>query len=361
MGSIRERKRNDGSSYFSVQIRLAGCKGRSASFDDRFEAEKFALDVERELRVAPEIPRQGEEAKALAGFLDEPLIDTIKRFEIAGEAKGRHQNILPTIKRHVGKVKLGQIKRSWVKNFIHKMRATNSPRRGIPYADQSIAAMVQTLSVIAKWRADDLDLIDQRLPLTVKDIPGEWKVERKRRLSADEERRLLQRLRKIDRANRYQWRLLVRLALETGARQQEMVKAEWNEVDIERQLWTIPAEHTKSKEERAVPLTFKAVRIFKLLRLLSPGPWARVFEGLGRSSGCVSTCFARYARGAGLEDFHFHDLRHEAASRMALYWRNFTIFELMLILGHTSIKMFKRYANLRGDELAAKLPGRAKS
>lgn len=122
----------------------------------------------------------------------------------------------------------------------------------------------------------------------------------------------------------------------------------------------MPAERTKANEERAIPLTIKAVRIFKLLRLLSRDGTERVFEGLGKSSTCVSTCFARYSRGAGLEDFHFHDLRHEAASRMALYWRDHTLYELMLILGHTSMKMFKRYANLRGDELSAKLPGRKK-
>lgn len=356
MASIRERKRKDGSSYFTVQIRVPGCKPRAASYDDRIEAEQFARDVEMDLREGLAVPRRGSDAAALAKFMNEPILDALRRYELSSEAKPRHLNILPIIMRHAGKATFGRVKRSWVKNFIHKMRMTNSPRRGIPYADQSIASMVQTLNVIAKWRADELDVPNQRLPFTVSGIEGEWKVERTRRLSADEERRLMQRLRSIDRSNRYHWRLLVRLALETGARQGEMVGAEWSEVDIDRRLWLIPAKRTKSKKERAVPLTFKAVRIFKLLRKLSPADEARVFSGLGRSSGSVSTCFARYARGAGLEDFHFHDLRHEAAARMALYWRNFTIFELMLILGHTSIKMFQRYANLRGDELAAKLP-----
>lgn len=350
---IRERKKLDGSSYFTVEIRRKGHERITKSFDDYFDAEHFTREIETELSQSIRIPPHTDEGERLQKFFEEPLLDAIKRFERSTSALDRHTHVLPTIKRHVGKVNFRQIKKSWVKSFVQKMRSTKS-RRGIPYADPSIASMVQTINVIAKWRADDMDLSDQRLPLTIEGMPGKWKVERDRRLSADEERRLMARLRQIDRPNRYQWRLLIRLALETGARQQEMVKAEWREVDIDKRVWLIPAAHTKAKKDRAVPLTKKAVRIFKLLRLLSPGPWARVFEGLGASAGCVSTCFGRYSRGAGLENFHFHDLRHEACSRMALYWRGFTIFELMLIVGHTRLEMFRRYANLRGEELVAK-------
>lgn len=357
MAYIRKRERKDGSFGYTVEIRKAGVDPRYESFDDYFDAEQFAREFETELSATIRIPKHTDEGERLQKFFDEPLLDAIERFERSTSALDRHTHVLPTIKRHVGKVKFGQIKKSWLKSFVQKMRSTKS-RRGIPYADPSIASMVQTLNVIAKWRADDMDLPDPRLPLTIEGQPGDWKVERERRLSAEEERRLMNRLRQIDRPNRYHWRLLIRLALETGARQQEMVKAEWSEVDIEKRVWLIPAAHTKSKKERAVPLTKKAVRIFKLLRLLSPQPWARVFEGLGRSAGCVSTCFGRYARGAGLENFHFHDLRHEAISRMALYWRGFSIFELMIIVGHTRLEMFRRYSNLRGDELAAKFGDR---
>lgn len=356
MAYIRSREKKDGTVSYFVEIRRAGHKPKYVTYDNIYDAEQFVRKLETELCDEVQIPRHTDDEERLRKFYEEPLIDAINRFERSEYALDRHMHIIPSIKRHVGKVKFRQIKKSWLKSFVQKMRSTNS-RRGVPYADQSIACMVQTLNVIAKWRADDMDLPDPRLPLSIEKMPGDWKVERNRRLSKDEERRLMERLRKIDRPNRLHWRILIQMALETGARQQELVGADWNEIDLDRSLWIIPKERTKTKEERAVPLTRKAVRMLKVLRRNSPDWATRVFEGLGRSSGCISTCFSRYARGAGLEDFHFHDLRHESASRMALYWRNFTIYELMLILGHSSIKMFKRYANLRGDELAAKLPG----
>jgi integrase len=351
MAYIRERKRKDGTPVYKVEIRLAGQKPCNKTFDNIFDAEHFARALQTALSDTVQIPRSFDDEERRHQFFEEPVIDAIQRFERSEDVLDRHTHILPSVKRHVGKVKFGQIKKSWVKSFVQKLRSTNS-RRGIPYSDQTIACMVQTLNVVAKWRADDMDLPDPRLPLTVERMKGVWKVERNRRLAAEEEHRLMQRLRQIDRPNRYHWRLLVRLALETGARQMEMVKAEWSEVNIEKRLWLIPAAHTKTKETRAVPLTRRAARIFKLLKLLDDGN-ARVFNGLGASQSCVATCFARYVKGAAIDDFHFHDLRHEAISRMVLYWREFKLFELMTIVGHSSIKMFKRYANLRGDELVA--------
>ena len=57
----------------------------------------------------------------------------------------------------------------------------------------------------------------------------------------------------------------------------------------------------------------------------------------------------------GIADLRWHDLRHEAISRMVLKQRHLSVFEIMDIVGHSSIEMLKRYTNLRGDELAAKL------
>jgi integrase len=68
----------------------------------------------------------------------------------------------------------------------------------------------------------------------------------------------------------------------------------------------------------------------------------------------VSSMFRRLTKEANLVDFHFHDLRHEAISRIVLYRRQLSIYEVMRMVGHTSLEMLNRYANLRGDELAVK-------
>lgn len=56
---------------------------------------------------------------------------------------------------------------------------------------------------------------------------------------------------------------------------------------------------------------------------------------------------------AGIEDFHFHDLRHEATSR--LFEKGLNPLEVASITGHKTLQMLKRYTHLRAEDLARKL------
>jgi integrase len=47
---------------------------------------------------------------------------------------------------------------------------------------------------------------------------------------------------------------------------------------------------------------------------------------------------------AGIEDFRFHDLRHSAASYLAM--NGATLTEIAEVLGHKTLQMVKRYAHL---------------
>jgi integrase len=58
-------------------------------------------------------------------------------------------------------------------------------------------------------------------------------------------------------------------------------------------------------------------------------------------------------RSVGCVDFHFHDLRHEAVSR--LVEAGFSDQEVSAISGHKSMQMLKRYTHLRAEDLVAKL------
>jgi integrase len=54
-----------------------------------------------------------------------------------------------------------------------------------------------------------------------------------------------------------------------------------------------------------------------------------------------------------IDDLRFHDLRHEATSR--LFERGLTIMEVASITGHKTLQMLKRYTHPRADDLAKKL------
>jgi site-specific recombinase XerD len=54
-----------------------------------------------------------------------------------------------------------------------------------------------------------------------------------------------------------------------------------------------------------------------------------------------------------LQNLRFHDLRHEAVSR--LFEKGLNTFEVGSISGHKTLSMLQRYTHLRSEELVAKL------
>jgi integrase len=64
----------------------------------------------------------------------------------------------------------------------------------------------------------------------------------------------------------------------TAARSGEIIGAQWDEIDLDTKLWTIPANRMKAKREHRVPLSDRAIEILEGL----PREDGRVFIGLGR-------------------------------------------------------------------------------
>ncbi len=67
----------------------------------------------------------------------------------------------------------------------------------------------------------------------------------------------------------------------------------------------------------------------------------------------IKKAFSRATRRAGIEDFHFHDLRHEATTR--LFEQGLNIMEVSSITGHRDLQMLRQYTHLRAEDLAKKL------
>ncbi len=129
---------------------------------------------------------------------------------------------------------------------------------------------------------------------------------------------------------------------------------------------TVFLEKTKNGDKRQVPLS--SVAISALERYLAfrdeQGwdhdrlfPWwgGRYDEvSLSRISDCLSKLFKRVFAATSIEDLNFHDLRHEATSRLFERTR-LSESAIMRITGHKSQRMLMRYANLRGSDLADSL------
>jgi len=213
---------------------------------------------------------------------------------------------------------------------------------------------------------------------------------RDRRFSPEEEAYLLaaltggQRLPDgtFSKGARNPWLLpLVQLAIETAMRRGELLALEWEHVDLKRQTAHLP--DTKNGDARTVPLSTRAVAI--LAALPSPGDGeerdgeeGEEAEEARRSGKVFATTALALRKGftraieraqqryiddcktakrkplAGfLTDVHFHDTRHEAASRLAEKLSN--VLELSAVTGHRDLRMLKRYYHPRAEDLARKL------
>ncbi len=138
---------------------------------------------------------------------------------------------------------------------------------------------------------------------------------------------------------------VVRLALETAMRQGELLAMEWANVDLGRRVARL--EDTKNGERRDVPLSNAAAAI---LEALPRSIERRVFP---LSADLLSYHWQAALQKAGLENFRFHDLRHEATSR--LFEKGLNPMEAAAITGHKTLAMLKRYTHLRAEDLAEKL------
>jgi integrase len=107
--------------------------------------------------------------------------------------------------------------------------------------------------------------------------------------------------------------------------------------------------NTKTDVPRTVPLSTTAIAALKNLGVQTEG---RLFSLQGES---ISQAFERACEPhrANVNNIRFHDLRHEATSR--LFEKGLNVMEVAAITGHKTLDMLKRYTHLRAEDLARKL------
>jgi len=145
---------------------------------------------------------------------------------------------------------------------------------------------------------------------------------------------------------------MVRLALETAMRQGELLALEWQNIDLSRpvaRLVNTKNDHSRTDRTkgRDVPLSPRAIAILEAFPRNISG---KVFA-IGTMA--VVHAFQRACKRAGIEDLRFHDLRHEATTR--LFEKGLAVEEVRAITGHKTLAMLMRYTHLRAEDLAKKL------
>lgn len=137
---------------------------------------------------------------------------------------------------------------------------------------------------------------------------------------------------------------IIYFALETAMRRGEILSMSWGDADIESRTLHIPV--TKNGHARTIPLSHRAIEILTDLPRID----AKSFPITANS---LRMAWDRLVVRAGIQDLHFHDLRHEAISRF--FEHGLSIPEVALISGHRDFRMLYRYTHLRAEDIARKL------
>lgn len=323
------------------------------TFDTEAEGDEYAKRVDSMLARGVVPIGLGGEAEKTLGVL-------IQMYEEMGAPSHDERAMLPVLLRAVGSMRIAKLTYAWAENWVNDLRAARK-------APSTISKYVSRLGRVVDWamRRELVSLTANPLRLLPKgfisaargeeDAGKLYVGERSRVLEEAEEQAIRKALVKKEE------HLIFDMALETAMRMAEMYTLEWRQIDLPRR--TIFLERTKNGSRRQVPITSVLLKLLENWKTESGGASDFVFPMWWRGGGAkerrrlscmLSHLFvARFAR-AGVENFHFHDLRHTATTRF--YERtSMTDVKIASITGHKGFTMLRRYANIRASTLASEL------
>jgi integrase len=342
MAVIETRKNADGTTSFRVKIRLKGHPTVSATFTRKTDAKLWVQQTEAAIR-------EGRYFK-MAEASKHTFSDMAARYRanvlpakpknarnLSAHLQWWEKKLGPRLLSDISPPVIAELRDALTREPIQPKgsRATAVRYRGPATVVRYLATLSHVYAVAVRewsWVEDN--------PCRKVGKPKEPRG-RVRFLSDDERVRLLNASKTS--GHRYLYTIVV-LALSTGMRSGEIVSLTWPDIDLARGLITL--QETKNGERRAVPLAHLALDLIKALgkvrrldtNLLFPSPTKPKQPVEFRSAWHTAL------KHAGITNFRFHDLRHSAASYLAM--NGATTPEIAEVLGHKTLHMVKRYAHL---------------
>jgi len=326
MATITARKDQDGITIgWQAIVRKKGYPSQSRTFRAKRDAEAWARLTESAMERGLWQNQSDADSTTLVDALDRygREVSCLKK---SGKIELYRIGTLKTDK--IARLHLSRIRGADIAEYRDRRLAAGLSESSVRLE----LALISNLFTVAmkEWRMEGL-----RNPVLAVRKPAPGKA-RDRRLLPDEEKRLLAECAPPLKA-------IILFALETGMRRGEIQKLLWKDVDLGK--CTAKLLDTKNGDDRIVPLSTRAIAILKSL--------PRNINGKVFPSADISHSFAAACHRAGIEDLRFHDLRHEATSR--LFEKGFNPMEVSAITGHKTLQMLKRYTHLRAEDLAKRM------
>jgi len=343
---------------YRVQVRRKGRPQESASFPNRKEAVAWAESLESAIREGRHFPHAAAKRTSFDALAKE-YIETVSSEFGAKERLTRERQLGWWAQQFAGLSladvtpdRISKARDQLAAETFSRGRPRKRPRTGelIPpkefkrsgsTVNRYIAALSHALSFAVKERR-----LLQRNP--VSDIRRKPEPRGRTRFLSDDDRTRL-----LKACGESAWPALyplVLLAITTGARKGELIHLKWADIDLKTGRALV--RETKNDEPRTLPLAGKALEGVRALKLKDSARSEYVFpqpSGPGPYEHFDAHWYVAL-RAAGIEDFHFHDLRHTTASMLAA--QGASLLEIADVLGHKTLAMVKRYSHLVVDHKA---------
>ncbi|MDP2828737.1 MAG: site-specific integrase [Sulfuricellaceae bacterium] len=349
MATIRKRE-SPGGTVYQVQIRMRGFSPESASFERLTDARAWAAKIESDMKA-------GRHFGASKRHTFGELITRYTKHQ-AGKLKSwgdteRHLKLWLDL---LGDCFLGEITPQRINELRDKM-LSETTARGTPRKPATVRRIMAALSSCLGYGVTELQWLE-RNPSEKAGTPGNAD-SRVRFLSDEEMERLLLACRKSSNRDLY---TAVALSLTTGGRKAEIMGLRWQQIDFKRRLITLG--ETKNGDARALPLSGEAFELLEARAKVRQLHDDHVFPPTRAAKKSdhldLRTPWETVLKAAGIDDFHWHDLRHTAASYLVM--SGVDLVSVARILGHRQLQMTLRYSHLapgkiveHGDMLAERL------
>ena len=328
MANIRKRTSSKGELRYTATVRLKGARPETATFGRLTDAKRWVQQVEAAIREGRHFKTSEAKKRTLGELIDKYVNDVAPENPKSVKKKTAQ---LSWWKGELGFLTLAELSTDKIGEARDKLHKGRAPATVVRY----MAALSHCFTIaVNEWGWLESNPVSKvRKP---KEPRG-----RVRYLDDDERQRLLRVCKQSETPQLYP---VVVLALSTGARQSELLNLRWKDVSLKRKMLTF--EETKNGERRSVPLVGFARQLIDELNKVRRLDTELVFFSLKKPSVPVAIRkpWGNALKAAEIEDFRFHDLRHSAASYLAM--NGASLAEIAEILGHKTLQMVRRYAHL---------------
>jgi len=327
MANIRRRH-----GRWQAQVRRKGYSQVTKTFTSKEAAKRWIKAVETDMERGEFKPR-----------LDMTVGQLIKRYQTDIIPKQKaHQSALVRcrrLRRMLGKINLSDL----------------SPAHLASYRDERLKSikpntLKRELSILSS--AINTAIIDWGIPIPSNPVAmtriPKYDDSRDRRLKDGEEEKLLAIAKPV-------YRRAIIIAVETAIRRGELLNIRKSHINFDKQTLHIP--ETKTDTPRTIPLSTRAIKALRdQIKSISDANVVQMERDpklFSMSAPMFRHEIHKYRVKLDMEDWRFHDLRHEATSR--LFERGLNVMEVALVTGHQDLRMLKRYTHLRAEDLVERL------